>query len=173
MINHYESIPIGKENAVLRNHLCVLWNMDAREVRRKVAKLRSQDNGDDFVIVSTSNQAGYYRSDNRSDIENFKQEVSRRARHTFIPLKKVNRILGTHQNQVSMTNTLKMARIEANLKGSDVINELKKIDRRFDKSLLSKIENGLCLPTADQVRVLTKLYNKPINDLIGIYISQD
>ena len=72
-----------------------------------------------------------------------------------------------------MTNSLKMARLDANLKGSDVIKELKKLDRRFDKSLLSKIENGLCLPTPDQVRVLTKLYNKPINDLIGIYINHD
>jgi hypothetical protein len=173
MINFYESIPIGKENAILRSQLCVLWKMDAREVRRKVAKLRSHDNGDDFVIISTANKAGYYRSDDRSDIENFKQEVSRRARHTFIPLKKVNRILGIHQNQSSIMNTLKMARIEANLKGSDVIKELKKLDRRFDKSLLSKIENGLCLPTPDQVRVLTKLYKKPINDLIGIYINHD
>ena len=172
-MNYYESIPIGKENAVLRSQLGVLWNMDERQVRFTIAKLRSEDNGDDFVIISTANKAGYYRSDDRSVISNFKQEVSRRARHTFIPLKKVNRILNIHQNQASMTNSLKMARLDANLKGSDVIKELKKLDRRFDKSLLSKIENGLCLPTPDQVRVLTKLYNKPINDLIGIYINHD
>lgn len=171
-MNYYETIPIGKNNPILRNQLCILWNMCDRQVRNKVAKLRSQDNGDDFVIVSTSDNAGYYRSDDRLDINKFKQQTLKRGKKTFLPLKKVNRILGTHENQSSISNALRIARIESNLKGSEVIQELRKLDKRFDKSLLSKLENGLCLPTSSQAEALSKLYNKPISDLIGIYITQ-
>lgn len=172
-MNHYESIPIGKSNPILRTQLCVLWNMSDRQVREKIAHLRSNDNGDDFVIVSTSNNAGYYRSDDRKDIDAFKQQTLKRGKKTFLPLKKVNRILGTHENQSSINNVLKMARIEAQLSTDEVVKELCKVDVRFDKSLLSRIENGLCLPTLKQIAVLTTLYNQPINDLIGIYTQSE
>ena len=66
-----------------------------------------------------------------------------------------------------------MARIEAQLTTDEVVKELCKVDIRFDKSLLSRIENGLCLPTLNQIAVLTTLYNQPINDLIGIYTQND
>lgn len=173
MINYYESIPIGKDNPILRAELCILWKMSDRQVRNTVAKLRSQDNGDDFVIVSTSDNAGYYRSDDRLDINKFKQQTLKRGKRTFLPLKKVNRILNIHQNQTSINNVLKMARIEAQLTTDEVVKELCKVDVRFDKSLLSRIENGLCLPTLNQIAVLTTLYNQPINDLIGIYTQND
>lgn len=172
MINYYESIPIGKRNSILRSQLCMLWKMSDRQVREKIAQLRSMDNGDDFVIVSTSNNAGYYRSDDRKDIDAFRQQTLKRGKKTFLPLKKVNRILGTHENQSSITNSLRIARIESNLNESEVIRELRKLDKRFDRSLLSKLENGLCLPTSKQAEALSKLYNKPISDLVVIYITQ-
>lgn len=169
-MNYYESIPIGKENAILREELCDLWGKSARSVRRIIEKLRKQDNGDDFVIVSTAHQAGYFRSDNRDDITAFKAEVTRRGKHTFRPLSKANRILGVHNNQSSITNQLKMARHEANITADDVVSELKKLDQRFDASLLSKIENGLCLPTIEQLEAISKMYNRSMDELIGIYI---
>lgn len=167
MINYYESIPIGKENAISKNDLCKMWNMNVRSVREKIKKLRCQDNGDDLVIVSTSKQSGYYRTDDRNEIKQFKAETSRRAKHTFRPLKKVNRILGVDEDQVSFTNNLKIARIDSGFKGADIVNMLKELDSRFDKSLLSKIENGVCMPTPDQLAVLSQAYCKPIHELIG------
>jgi len=170
MDKYYESIPIGKENAISKLELCELWGMDERNVRATVTKLRQQDNGDDLVIVSTCKQAGYYRTNDRDEIRNFKEEVSNRGKHTFRPLRKVNRILGVHDNQISFTNKLKMARNESGLKGDDVIKELKKLDHRFDKSLLSKIENGVCMPTPTQLSILSKLYGMSIEDMMGISI---
>jgi len=169
-MDYYESIPIGRQNAVSRLELSILWNVSDRWVRRIIKDLRASDNGDDFVIVSTSHQSGYYRSNERDDIILFKEEVSKRAKHTFIPLRKVNRILGVHEEQASFTNNLKMARMEAKLKGDDVIPYFKKIDPRFDKSLLSKIENGLCMPNPNQLVIMSKLYNKTIEELIGFSI---
>ncbi|XCH78881.1 MAG: hypothetical protein WHF31_15365 [Candidatus Dehalobacter alkaniphilus] len=167
-MNHYESIPIGKENAISKNDLMILWKMKERGVREMVEKLRSQDNGDDMVIISTSKQSGYYRTDNRQEIRQFKAETSKRAKHTFRPLRKVNRILGADEEQVSFTNNLKIARMQCGLKGDDVIVQLRKLDSRFDKSLLSKIENGLCMPTPEQLSIMSKLYGKTIIDMIGI-----
>lgn len=170
-MNRYESIPIGKENAILRETLCQLWGKEPRSVRRIIEDLRNTDNGDDYVIVSTANKAGYFRSKDRSDIASFKAEVTRRGKHTFKPLRKVNRILGIHDSQSSLTNQLKMARHEAKISADEVVAELKKLDQRFDGSLLSKIENGLCLPTVEQLESISKLYNKPMDQLIGIYIQ--
>lgn len=98
-MNYYESIPIGKENAISREELCELCGKSARSVRRTIENLRSKDNGDDFVIVSTAHRAGYFRSSNRDEIRSFKGEVTRRGKHTFRPLRKANRILGVHNNQ--------------------------------------------------------------------------
>lgn len=169
-MNYYESIPIGKENAISKLELMMLWNVSDREVRKKVRELREYDNGDDFVIISTSKNQGYYKSNNRDEMRSYKEETSRRAKHTFTPLKKVNRILGAHEEQASFTNNLKMARMQAKLKGDDVIPYFKKIDPRFDKSLLSKIENGLCMPNPNQLTIMSKLYNKTIEELIGFSI---
>ena len=169
-MNYYESIPLGKENAISKFALAQLWNTSVREARRKVMLLRMEDNGDDFVIVSTSKSAGYYRSDNRDDIRSFKEEMSNRAKHTFRPIRKASRILGVDEQQYSFTNNLKMCRLEARLWGDTVVLELRKLDPRFDKSILSRIENGLCMPTPIQLQVLSRLYHKSIEELVGVTI---
>lgn len=167
LIKYYESIPIGRENAISKYDLMNQWGMNERRVRVMVGKLRCQDNGDDMVIVSTSKHSGYYRTNDRDEIKQFKIEMSNRAKHTFRPLRKVNRILGVGEEQVSFNNNLKIARMNAGLKSVEVVELLKQLDHRFDKSLLSKIENGVCMPTPDQLSVLSTTYGKPIHELIG------
>lgn len=171
-MNHYESIPIGKENAISKYELSKLWGVDQRYVRTIIQRLRQHDNGDDYVIISTAHAAGYYRSNNRNEIAMFKRETTKRGKNTFRPLRKVNRILGVDEQQISFTNNLKIARMEARLKGDEVIRELRKLDKRFDKSLLSKIENGLCMPTPEQLQIMSKLYQKSIEELIGLSIVE-
>ncbi len=89
----YNDIPIGRENAVTKFELMRKWNRSERAVRFIIQELRQVDNGDEYVIVSFSGGKGYYRTDNREEIEAYKRETIRRARHTFAPLRKVNRIL--------------------------------------------------------------------------------
>lgn len=55
-------------------------------------------------------------------------------------------------------NTLQEHRLERGATQPQVVAELKKIDSRADVALLSKYENGLCLPTLPQVLVLERLY---------------
>lgn len=86
-------IPIGAENAISRQALVSKWHMDDRTVRETIARLRAEDNGDDYIIVSHSNGRGYYRTNNPDQIQGYVRETTSRARNTFKPLKKARRIL--------------------------------------------------------------------------------
>lgn len=92
-MHRIDDIPIGAENAITREALARKWNTNDRTAREIIAKLRADDNGDGYVIVSHSNGRGYYRTDNIDQIRHFFNETMNRARHTFLPLKKVRRIL--------------------------------------------------------------------------------
>lgn len=89
----YNDIPIGAENAITRPQLCRKWNVDDRTAREMIARLRAEDNGDAYVIVSHSDGRGYYRTSNPDQIRHYLNETMNRARNTFKPLKKVRRIL--------------------------------------------------------------------------------
>ena len=88
-----EDIPIGADNAITRAALARKWNVDDRTAREIIARLRGEDNGDEYIIVSHSNGRGYYRTDNPEQIRHFYCETMNRARNTFLPLKKVRRLL--------------------------------------------------------------------------------
>ena len=169
---YYTSIPIGKENAISRKELCNLWGMNDRNVREKIVTLRGIDNGDDYVIVSTSQSSGYFRSSDREDIARFKAETLKRGKRTFMPLRKVSRILAINDDQVRFDNRLKMIRKEKGIIAIDVIREMKSIDFRFDGSILSKIEAGLVMPTPQQLRAFSKLYERSVEELVGITLIE-
>lgn len=90
---NYNDIPIGADNAISRAELSQKWECSDRMVRNTIAKLRAQDNGDDLIIVSHSTKKGYYRTNDIATIEWFVREQSKRARNTFLPLKKARRVL--------------------------------------------------------------------------------
>ena len=169
----YDSIPIGKENAITKEELQKLWSLSSeRVVRRTVAELRKIDNGDNFVIVSLSNSKGFYRTDDPEEILKYKKETLNRAKHTFAPLGKVNRILMENDTQLELAapNKLKEAREAAGYKANEVVPIIRKYDPSFDKSMMSKIENNKCLPTRLQLSVMANLYKKPVAELTGVEI---
>lgn len=86
-------IPIGEENAITRKQLAQIWRCSDRMARRYISELRAEDNGDEFVIVSHSSGKGYYRTADQAKIQHFVNEMSKRARNTFRPLKKARRLL--------------------------------------------------------------------------------
>lgn len=174
-MDFYNDIPIGKNNAISKDELAALWQMSEREVRRKVAELRAQDNGDNYVIISSSKTRGFYRTDNPEEIAAYKAETMNRARHTFRPLTKINRVLAQYDNAnqyVIEFNNLRAARMAAGYQAKDVVLHVQMHDPKFDKSLLSKIENNKCLPTALQLSVMAGLYGKTPAELAGVEIVQ-
>lgn len=167
----YNSIPVGSENAISKEVLQSLWGMKSeRSVRQTISDLRQIDNGDSYVIVSFSNGKGYYRTDDPKEIANFKREIISRAKNTFAPLKKANRILLNYDDQLEFIppNNLKAAREEVGLQAKEVVEIIKRKDPTFDKSTMSRIENNKCLPTALQISIMSSLYKKTAGELVGM-----
>lgn len=160
LLNYYNDIPVGKENAATKEMLTNAWAMPERTVRRIIRELRLQDFGDDYIIISRSKGKGYYKSNDLKEIEEYKKEVLNRGRHTFAPLTKVNRILAAER-----TSTLKQIRKERGLSNVEVIEAIKQTDPSFDKSILSRYENGKSVPTNEQLKIMAELYEMSLEEL--------
>ena len=94
-----DDIPIGRENAILREELQSKKNLDNRSVRAAIARLR-RDAGDGYAILSSSTSpAGYWRSDDIDEIERFISETTSRARNTLAALEDAKRVLREAQSR--------------------------------------------------------------------------
>lgn len=81
-------IPIGAANAITRRNLQALWNLSDRDMRDEIAAKRTEDDGSDFVIISSSGRYGYHRSDDPIEIRRMIAENEARIKS----LKKVNEV---------------------------------------------------------------------------------
>ena len=69
-------IPYGKENAISRNTLTRVTGLDDRTVRATINRLRA----DGELILSSSHRAGYWRSENPAEIEQYLRECENRCK---------------------------------------------------------------------------------------------
>ena len=81
-------IPIGAANAISRTDLKTIWNLSDRDMRDEVAAKRTEDDGTDYVIISSSGRVGYHRSDDEVEIRRMMAENEARIKS----LKKANEI---------------------------------------------------------------------------------
>lgn len=79
----------------------------------------------------------------------------------------------TVESFVNEINRLQAARKSKGLKLIDVVKIMKKTEKGFDVSLLSKMENGICKPTNRQLMKLAEIYGKEPLDLIDDVIVVD
>ena len=73
--------------------LTKIWNCDKRRVRLILAELSEFDNGDGYILIRSSHYEGFFRTRNRTIIEEYRREVYNRAMNTLKPLKKIKRVL--------------------------------------------------------------------------------
>lgn len=163
----WNDIPTEKEKAVTYDQLTMWWNADTREVRKILHDLSAYDNGDNYVLIRSGKSKGFYKTDDKAEIEAFKRECLNKGRSVFAPVKKINRILTANANQYTITNNLRVIREERQLKQSTVCNFMQAFDEAFDVSMLSKMENGRCLPTPFQLAKLSEIYGCPPSDLVN------
>ena len=97
---YWESIPIGRKNKAGYNDLMDIWGMSKRKVRYVLHELSKQDNGDGFVLIRSTADGGFWRTDDLEEIERYKSETVSRAVNTFAPLRKINRILSQDHDQM-------------------------------------------------------------------------
>lgn len=89
MVNIIDYIPFGKENAISRNELVRLTGLEDRAVRKLINKLRA----DGEIILSSSHRAGYWRSDNPVEIEQYLRECDSRCKKLAITNRKIRQRL--------------------------------------------------------------------------------
>lgn len=167
---YWADIPVGKENAVTYAELCAAWGCDTRRARAILHELSLYDNGDNYILIRSGGCKGFYKTDDESEIKAYKRECLNKGRSVFAPVKKINRVLSENTTQYSFTNNLRVVREGKGIKQKDVCKRMKEFDRYFDKSLLSKMENGICLPNYYQLSKLAQIYACSPSDLLGGYL---
>ena len=165
---YWSEIPIGKENACSYEYLCKLWQFDARNVRKVLHVLSSYDNGDNYILIRSSNRIGFYRTDDKEDIAAYRAECLNRGRRTLTPLKKIDRVLSSECGQLSMENNLKAVRMACGLSAAAVCEKMAAVDPYFDTPMLSKMENGRCMPTPLQLAHLASIYACTPKELVNV-----
>jgi hypothetical protein len=163
---YWEELPTGKENAITYPELCTAWNMTERKARTILHALSLYDNGDDYILIRSSSGKGFYKTDNETDITAYRRECLNKGRSVFAPVKKINRVLNANREQYTLSNNLRVIRESKGLTQAAVCAELKKFDAAFDNSLLSKMENGVCLPTYMQLSKLAEIYGVEARELL-------
>ena len=165
---YWESIPTRKASAATYAELCAKWECCERKTRAILHELSLYDSGDDFILIRSSSVKGFYRTDNKAEIEAYKRECLARGRCNFAPIKKINRVLSNGGAQLNIENNLRVMRESAGLTQAEVCEKLK--IPVFDKFLLSKMENNCCLPTPYQLELLANLYGCNAAELVGVGI---
>lgn len=167
---YYESIPVGRENAITRAELARLWNTSPDRVRHIIAALRAEDQGDDYIIYSSSSpeNPGYYKTDEPSERRAFMAETKRRAINTFKPLKKAQRIENGNSDQYSLCNNLKQYRKDKGISNESFCEAITAAGVPLTTPMLSRIENGYVLPTPICAVLMAEALKCEVSDLFGI-----
>lgn len=164
---YWEELPTGKENAITYPELCAAWNMTERKARAILHALSLYDNGDDYILIRSSSGKGFYKTDNEGEITAYRRECLNKGRSVFAPVKKINRVLNANAEQYSLANNLRVVRESNGLTQTAVCEQMKEFDPAFDNSLLSKMENGVCLPTFPQLSKLAVIYGVEAFELLN------
>lgn len=169
---YWKSIPVGKENALSYEELEDMWCMSTRKVRKTLEQLSRFDNGDNYILIRSSRNNGFYLTDDPHDIAAYKRECRSRALKIFAPLKKINRVLADvlpEEINYSFTNNLRLMRKERQMTQTDVCKRMLVHDGSFDVGMLSRLENGWALPTPAQLHALADIYACEPFELVEVH----
>lgn len=162
----WDDIPTEKTNAVTYEELKHMWNMNERNIRTILHELSCFDNGDNYILIRSGKNAGFYKTDNMQEIKAYKQECLNKGRSLFAPIKKINRVINANAEQFTVENNMRVIREEKGMTQAEVCQELSKYDKGIDKAMLSKMENAVCMPTPYQLAIMSKIYDCEPYELI-------
>ena len=140
-------------------------------MRKILEHLSCFDNGDNYILIRSSRSSGFYRTDDPDDIAAFKQECYGRAMKVLAPIKKINRVLrGADCTSIncSLTNNIKMMRLERGMTQSQLCACVQPLGINLDESTLSKFENGYVLPTPAQLSALAFIFSCDAFELLDM-----
>ena len=100
---YWDQIPIGRGNAAKYWQLMTAWNTCERQTRKILHELSVFDSGDDYILIRSAQRGGgFYRTTAKNEIEAFKRECLHKGRSLFAPIRKINRVLGIDETQISL-----------------------------------------------------------------------
>lgn len=170
---YWSEIPVGKENAVTRQELCAMWSLTDRGARLVLHELSRYDNGDDYILIRSGMNRGFYKTTDPDEIAAYRKECINKGRSHFAPLRKINRVTTElNANQYSMENNLRVYRMLKDMKQTEVVEQLQVYDAGIDVSMLSRMESGRCLPTPFQLILLSRIYGCLPGDLVTADLYQ-
>ena len=168
MERYWWTIPTGKEHATDYPTLCRMWGKSERDVRRILHDLSIYDNGDDFVLIRSGKSKGFYKTNDKDEIAAYRRECLNKGRSVFAPVKKCNRILNADARQFEFFNNLRTVREAVGMSQVEVVRRMRDVDPHFDAPLLSKMENGFCMPTQNQTAKLAEIYGVEPSDIVRV-----
>lgn len=163
---YWNTIPVGIDNALDYGTLCLMWSVKNRTARCILHDLSSYDNGDNYILIRSGKTKGFYKTDDADEIAAYRKECLNKGRSIFAPVKKCNRILRADGEQYQIFNNLRVTRESKNMKQKDVCRRMRQAGIMIDESLLSKMENGVCLPTPAQLSTMARIYCVESTELI-------
>lgn len=170
---YWKQLPVGKENAITRPKLGALWELSDRRVRGMLHELSRYDNGDDYILIRSSKNRGFYKTSDPEEIEAYRKECITKGRSNFAPLRKINRVITSMDaSQFSMENNMRLVRMSLGLKQTDVVEQMLVYDPSIDCSMLSKMESGKCFPTPFQLLLLCRIYGCQPEELVNTEVYQ-
>jgi len=166
---YYDSIPVGRENAITRADLARRWGVSQDKARHIVAALRAEDQGDDYIIFSSSSaeNPGYYKTADPMERRAYMAETKKRAINTFKPLKKAQRIENGDSDQYSMCNNLKQFRKDRGMSNDMFVDALTAAGVPMNAPMLSRIENGHVLPSPRCAELMAEILGCELSELFG------
>lgn len=94
-----ELLPVGKENAIPADTLCILAGIrDKRTLQKIIAKERSKG-----ALILSHHSGGYYTSNDHAEIAEFAQTLENRAKNTFAAMKSARMHLKALQGQITLS----------------------------------------------------------------------
>lgn len=167
LAEYWDTIPSRKDDALTYYDLCHVWGMDKRTVRKVLHDLSCFDNGDDLVLIRSARGCGFYKTDNKREIAEYRAELLGRGKRTLAPLRKIDRVLRVDGGQLALENNIRAMRIDRGMKQEEVCARMKAYDAGFDVSMLSRLENDRCLPTPWQLAHLASIFGCAASDLVN------
>ena len=94
-INIIDYIPYGRENAISRAKLRELTGLNDSVMRQEIAKARRNT-----VVLNLQDGRGYYRTNNKEEIERFIKQEEHRAKSIFYNLQGARQELQRIESQM-------------------------------------------------------------------------
>lgn len=158
-------------NANLNDPATFLNSVSRRRLTKDIQAINDSDDVDVIIISNT------VKGIKIANEEEFDRQIKKEYSAVFRKLRRIRKKerKGRKAGQMYISDNGTLAEVtpfeqkpygvylgavrkEKGIKAQDVVTAMKAIDNRFDGSLLSKIENGLCLPTEEMAMALTILY---------------